>query len=373
MAGTGGPKGLRRDALSVLGSVALHGAVFVGILVLLPEALRAPDREHGVEMVWQDEGLDSAAAAAAPAPVPAPPMPEAAPPPPPPQAVAPPPRPVPPPVPTPQPPQQIARVAPPPAPPLAAPPAPPDRAVEVPLPPEAPPPQRPATPEAPPRVAPAPAAPVVDVPLPETPVVEAPPPETPVAEAPAPETPVVEPPPPDAPPPEPMLVETPSEPLQMADPIPLPPPPMPLPLPPLRTADARPVPPRPPAAPMRPMPGIAPLGQAPDGDTQAERVGATRVVGAIVPPGLLDGVRNAQPEYPSSSRLRGEQGVVALVLQVSTSGAVTGVEIGRTSGFPQLDEAAKKAALRWRFRPATRDGVPIEGTIRTQVHFRLVQ
>ena len=96
-----------------------------------------------------------------------------------------------------------------------------------------------------------------------------------------------------------------------------------------------------------------------------------QIVGAIVPPALLDGTRNVQPEYPAASTFRGEQGVVALVLQIAPSGGVTGVEISRTSGFPLLDEAARKAALRWRFRPATRDGVPIEGTIRTQVHFRL--
>jgi protein TonB len=118
---------------------------------------------------------------------------------------------------------------------------------------------------------------------------------------------------------------------------------------------------------------MAPLGQPGQGEQEVALAGASRATGAVVPPGLLDGHRNPQPEYPQASRLRGEQGVVGLVLRVAPSGAVSAVEIGRSSGFPQLDEAAKRAALRWRFRPALRDGAPVEGTIRTAVHFRLVQ
>jgi protein TonB len=100
--------------------------------------------------------------------------------------------------------------------------------------------------------------------------------------------------------------------------------------------------------------------------------GATRVTGAVVPPGLLDGHRNPQPDYPLDSRQRGEQGVVRLILTVAPSGRVTQAIIGQASGFPLLDESARDVALRWRFRPAMRDGVPVEGTIRTAVHFRLL-
>jgi protein TonB len=121
------------------------------------------------------------------------------------------------------------------------------------------------------------------------------------------------------------------------------------------------------------MPGLAPLGPRGEGEREVAVAGASRATGAVSPPGLLDGHRNPQPEYPQASRMRGEQGMVGLVLRVAPSGQVTEVEIGRSSGFPQLDEAARRAALRWRFRPALRDGAPVEGTIRTAVHFRLVQ
>ena len=117
-------------------------------------------------------------------------------------------------------------------------------------------------------------------------------------------------------------------------------------------AAARPAPPSGPAAPSEPN-------------------GGSRAAGAVSPPGPLDGVRNPEPEYPLINRERGDQGTVVVRLQVSETGQVTEVEIVRTSGHPGLDEAARKAARRWRYRPALRDGVPIPGNIRTAVHFNL--
>ncbi|MBD0271408.1 MAG: energy transducer TonB, partial [Acetobacteraceae bacterium] len=109
-------------------------------------------------------------------------------------------------------------------------------------------------------------------------------------------------------------------------------------------------------------PGPAAPPEAPDG---------SRAAGAVSPPGLLDGVRNPEPDYPFASRQRGDEGVVTVRLGISAAGEVTEVEVIATSGHPALDEAARRAAQRWRFRPATRDGVPIPGSIRTAVHFRL--
>jgi TonB family protein len=91
----------------------------------------------------------------------------------------------------------------------------------------------------------------------------------------------------------------------------------------------------------------------------------------ITPPGLLASHQNPEPQYPAESRRRAEQGTVSVRLAVSETGQVTGVEVVESSGRPRLDEAAKQAALRWRFAPATRDGAPVPGAIRTSIHFRL--
>ena len=102
-------------------------------------------------------------------------------------------------------------------------------------------------------------------------------------------------------------------------------------------------------------------------------MGAAPALGAVTPPSLADSIRNPDPEYPAASQARGEQGVVTVLLRIAASGSVEEVEVIRGSGYPVLDEAAKHAVRRWRFRPATRDGLAIPGTIRTAIHFRLRQ
>ncbi len=214
----------------------------------------------------------------------------------------------------------------------------------------------------------------------EAALAEAPPPD-PEAEAP--------PPPVEAPPPQSSETPPPPEPPQPqsaeAPPAAEPPPP--------RTAEALPrhegswppeLPPPPPAAPapapprpaarqqQQPAPAQAAMAaarQAPPGP--AAPPGASRATGAVSPPGLLEGVRNPDPEYPFASRQRGDQGVVTVRLGVSAAGEVTDVEVIATSGYPALDASARQAVQRWRFRPAMRDGVPIPGSIRTAIHFRL--
>jgi protein TonB len=90
-----------------------------------------------------------------------------------------------------------------------------------------------------------------------------------------------------------------------------------------------------------------------------------------VPPGPDTRYQNAAPSYPEAARLRGEQGTVGLELAIGTDGKVITVNVARSSGSPMLDAAARRAVQEWRFRPATRDGEPVPGTIRTSVHFRL--
>ncbi len=308
-------RGRRRLGPPVLASVLLHGGAVLALAALhIADPLPAAPQEQGVEVVWQDRAEDSAVGEDATAPLPESADPRS--------AEAPPQEP---PV---EPEQEVAETLSPPRPPAEEP--------EQPEP-EPPPPQ------------------VAEAPLPE---VELPPP-------PVEPLPPAEPPPPQvaaAPPPEPAEARAASSPEEpRPSDLPLPPPAAPAPPP-------RAAPPRQQAA----SQVAATQRQAPPGPaTPPEAAGGSRAVGTVSPPGLLDGVRNPEPEYPLINRERGDQGVVTVLLRISEAGEVMGVEVIATSGYPALDDSARRAVQRWRFRPAMRDGVPVAGSIRTAIHFRL--
>ncbi|HVR61807.1 MAG TPA: TonB family protein [Polyangia bacterium] len=85
----------------------------------------------------------------------------------------------------------------------------------------------------------------------------------------------------------------------------------------------------------------------------------------IRPPAVVEEQR---PAYPAEARAGAVRGDVAVTATIDAAGAVTGVEIARGLA-PALDRAALEAASRWRFRPATRDGVPIPSRVQLLFHF----
>lgn len=79
----------------------------------------------------------------------------------------------------------------------------------------------------------------------------------------------------------------------------------------------------------------------------------------------------SEPSYPASERRDGHEGTVLLAFEVLENGRVGQVRIEQSSGRERLDEAAVRQASRWRFKPGTRDGVPVAMWKRIPVHFRL--
>lgn len=80
---------------------------------------------------------------------------------------------------------------------------------------------------------------------------------------------------------------------------------------------------------------------------------------------------NRKPEYPAMSRRYEEEGTVVLRVQVKADGSAGQVEIKKSSGFPLLDESAKRAVQSWRFNPATVDGKPVTEWYEQAIPFRL--
>ncbi len=80
---------------------------------------------------------------------------------------------------------------------------------------------------------------------------------------------------------------------------------------------------------------------------------------------------NPAPEYPRLARRRGWQGTVLLAVRVKEDGIVAAVSVRTGSPYSILDEAALEAVEKWRFRPGTKDGLPVSMEVLVPVRFVL--
>jgi len=80
-------------------------------------------------------------------------------------------------------------------------------------------------------------------------------------------------------------------------------------------------------------------------------------------------IRIIEPLYPFAARRKGIQGTVTLRFIVNREGKV--VEPSAVEGEPPgvFDVSVLKAILRWRFKPAIKNGKAVDVTISMPVHF----
>ncbi|HCG0764749.1 TPA: energy transducer TonB, partial [Pseudomonas aeruginosa] len=138
--------------------------------------------------------------------------------------------------------------------------------------------------------------------------------------------------------------------------------PKPKPKPVPKPAPPKPAPPAPPApaptpAPPAPTPPAAPAPAAPVKESAA-------ISG-------LASLGNPPPEYPSLALRRGWEGRVVLRIRVLPNGRAGSVEVTRSSGRKQLDDAAVEAVKGWKFVPAKRGDTPIEGFADQTIDFKV--
>ena len=131
-----------------------------------------------------------------------------------------------------------------------------------------------------------------------------------------------------------------------------------------------PLPPEPPAptiesaapSPVEKTPVAAPEVTTPEHTApQPEPVKTSQVV-----PGVL--IFKVNPQYPSVARAARVQGSVVMHATIGTDGTIQQLRV--VSGSPLLVSAAMEAVKKWRYRPYTLDGTPVEGETDITVTFK---
>lgn len=80
-------------------------------------------------------------------------------------------------------------------------------------------------------------------------------------------------------------------------------------------------------------------------------------------------IQSPAPRYPREALRRGESGIVLLRVHVGPDGVPVAVDLVRSSRSRALDRAATEAVQHWRFRPAQRDGQPVNGVVQIPISF----
>ena len=76
-------------------------------------------------------------------------------------------------------------------------------------------------------------------------------------------------------------------------------------------------------------------------------------------------------DYPPTLKARGIEGDVVVRVRIAPNGLVSDVRVLRGSGHDELDAAARRAASAERYRPATKNGEPVDYRLEYTVRFRL--
>lgn len=78
------------------------------------------------------------------------------------------------------------------------------------------------------------------------------------------------------------------------------------------------------------------------------------------------------PDYPESARKSGVEGKIEVHFTVGTDGRPHDV-IVKKGLTPEINKATIEGVNKWRFKPATRNGQPIDYDIDAQLSFRKAQ
>ncbi len=122
----------------------------------------------------------------------------------------------------------------------------------------------------------------------------------------------------------------------------------------------------PPPLPLPPLPTLSPYpaGEAVTIDPPAPPV----LVEARIDPRYA---RDLQPAYPAGERRAEREGKATVRVTIARDGRVTTAECVAATSDDFCRATRQQALSKWRFAPATRDGVPVETTKEMTVRFEL--
>jgi TonB family protein len=69
---------------------------------------------------------------------------------------------------------------------------------------------------------------------------------------------------------------------------------------------------------------------------------------------------NCDAFYSQKMQSDGLVGSATIAFRVTEYGRTTAIRLAQTSGHDLLDQLAKQCVTRWKYKPATRDGAPVE-------------
>jgi len=95
--------------------------------------------------------------------------------------------------------------------------------------------------------------------------------------------------------------------------------------------------------------------------------GTYRVGGGVTAPTI---VYRVEPQYSEEARKAKYQGTVILEAVIHRDGTISILRVVRSLGFG-LDDNAIAALKQWKFRPGTRNGVPVDVALNIEVNFNL--
>jgi protein TonB len=172
---------------------------------------------------------------------------------------------------------------------------------------------------------------------------------------------------------------------QPAPPVVVPPPPEPIPQPvveppppvedelTLKPPPPKPIPKPKPVVKPAPKPVAKPVEQPPAPPAPPQPVAAAAPASQPITPASANAgyLHNPAPEYPSVAMRRGWQGTVLLRVHVLASGKPGEIQIQKSSGRDQLDDAALAAVKRWSFVPAKQGDLALDGWVSVPIDFKI--